>query len=294
MEEKYIYALGYFDGVHLGHKALLSACRELAENENCKCGAVTFLGHPEALLKGNPPGLINTACDRKKLLRQLHMDVVLELPFDKALMEMPWHGFLSMLMEKHGAAGFICGTDFRFGSGGQGTAQLLQQFCCEHNLSCYLVGQQTLDGVRISSTHIRGLLEKGKIHDANRFLGHPHLLTGTVQYGKQLGRTIGIPTANLCYPEELLMLPHGVYACRVQVDGTTYTALTNVGTRPTVSGKGITVESYLLAYSGDLYGKTAEVFFYDFIRPEHKFSDLSQLKAQIEKDKIIAKNIFKT
>ncbi len=288
MEEKYIYALGYFDGVHLGHQALLTACRDLAEKQKCKCGAVTFLGHPEALLRGNAPGLINTTSDRKNLLRQLHIDAVVEMPFDRALMETTWQDFLAMLVEERGAAGFVCGTDFRFGMGGQGTAQLLQQYCAERGLSCHLVEQQVLDGVRISSTHIRGLLEQGKVLDANRFLGHPHILAGTVLSGKQLGRTIGIPTANLSYPNELLKIPYGVYACKVCVDGKTYTAVTNVGVRPTVSGEGVTVESHLLDFSGDLYGKTAEVFFYDFIRPEQKFSDLVQLQAQIETDKATA------
>lgn len=292
MEEKYIYALGYFDGVHLGHKALLTVCRELAGEKGCKTGAVTFLGHPEMLVKGTAPGLINTPNDRNKLLRQLHMDAVVELPFDKALMQTPWQDFLSGLMERYGAAGFVCGTDFRFGRKGEGTAELLQQFCRAHSLSCCLVEQQSLDGIRISSTHIRTLLEAGNIRQANRFLGHPHMLTGTVQTGKQLGRTIGIPTANLAYPKELLKLPYGVYACKVCVDGKSYPAVTNVGTRPTVSGEGVTVESHLLDYKGDLYGKTVELTFYDLIRPEQKFSDLSQLKAQIEKDKIITKKLF--
>lgn len=292
MKKKIIYALGYFDGVHLGHTALLTACRELAGEKGCKAGAVTFHSHPETLLKGSAPGLINTPDDRNKLLQQFHMDAVVELPFDKTLMQTPWQDFLSELMEHYGAAGFVCGTDFRFGRKGEGTAALLQQFCREHDLSCCLVEQQSLDGIRISSTHIRKLLEKGNIREANRFLGHPHMLTGVVQTGKQLGRTIGIPTANLSYPQELLKLPYGVYACKVRVDGKTYPAVTNVGTRPTVLGEGVTVESHLLDFSGDLYGKNVTVSFYDFIRPEQKFSDLTQLKAQIEKDKMITKKLF--
>lgn len=283
---KKIYALGYFDGVHLGHKALLTACRELAEAQNCRSGAVTFLGHPEILVLGTAPGLINTPADRKKLLsEQFHMDTVVEIPFDKALMETSWQDFLFSLLEKYDAAGFVCGTDFRFGKGGQGTAQLLSRFCREHDLSCQLVEQQYLDGVRISSTHIRGLLEAGEILQANRFLGHPHMLSGTVTHGKQLGRTIGVPTANIACPEELVRLPFGVYACKVQAGGNFFPAVTNVGVRPTVSGQGVTVESHLLDFSGDLYGKEISVLFYDFIRPEQKFSDLAHLQAQIEKDK---------
>lgn len=291
MKKKIIYALGYFDGVHLGHTALLTACRELAQEQKCKCGAVTFSPHPQQLLAGDRVGLINTDEDREEMLL-FYVNTVRCLTFTESLRAMAWQDFLQMLVEKHSAAGFVCGTDFRFGCRGEGTAALLQQFCREYDLSCCLVKQQSLDGIRISSTHIRKLLEKGNIREANRFLGHPHMLTGVVQTGKQLGRTIGIPTANLSYPQELLKLPYGVYACKVRVDGKTYPAVTNVGTRPTVLGEGVTVESHLLDYNGDLYGKTAELSFYDFIRPEQKFSDLMQLKAQIEKDKMITKKLF--
>lgn len=292
MEEKVIYALGYFDGVHLGHRALLDACRKMAQEQGCKAGAVTFLGHPEALLKQAAPSLINTSVDRNKLLRQFHMDTVVELPFDEKLMQMPWQDFLALLVKEYRAAGFVCGTDFRFGSGGAGTAPALRQYCMEHKLSCSLIPQQYLDGIRISSTHIRHLLRQGAVAEANRFLGHPHILSGTVQAGKQLGRTIGIPTANLCFPQELEMLPYGVYACFAQVSDRVYTAMTNIGTRPTVSGTGVTVESCLLDFSGDLYGKNLTLFFYEFLRPEYKFPDLSCLQKQVEKDKFIVEKVM--
>lgn len=289
--KKIIYALGYFDGVHLGHKALLTACRELAQAQKCKCGAVTFSPHPQQLLAGDRVGLINTDEDREEMLL-FYVNTVQWLAFTESLMAMGWQDFLTDLVENYGAAGFVCGTDFRFGKGGQGTAKLLQAFCRENNLACCMVEQQFLDGIRVSSTHIRFCLEAGKIREANRFLGHPHMLTGVVQSGKQLGRTIGIPTANLSYPDPLLHLPYGVYACKVHFDGKAYPAVTNIGVRPTVSGEGITVESHLLDFSGDLYGKTVEISFYDFIRPEQKFSDLTQLKAQIEKDMIQTKTIL--
>ena len=289
--KKIIYALGYFDGVHLGHQALLAACRDLAQAQKCKCGAVTFSPHPQQLLAGDRVGLINTDEDREEMLL-FYVNTVQWLAFIESLMATSWQDFLTDLVENYGAAGFVCGTDFRFGKGGQGTAKLLQAFCRENNLACCMVEQQFLDGIRVSSTHIRSCLEAGKIQEANRFLGHPHMLTGVVQSGKQLGRTIGIPTANLSYPDPLLHLPYGVYACKVHFDGKAYPAVTNIGVRPTVSGEGITVESHLLDFSGDLYGKTVEISFYDFIRPEQKFSDLTQLKAQIEKDMIQTKKIL--
>ena len=279
-----IYALGYFDGVHLGHQALLSACREEAERTGCKSGAVTFLGHPEQLLQGHAPAQINTSADRRKMLRQ-QVNTVLELPFDTRLMETPWERFLEMLAGEYGAAGFVCGSDFHFGQRGQGTAELLQRFCRDRDMPCRVVPQQTLGGIRISSTYIRQLLEKGSMEEAARFLGHPHILSGTVVAGKQVGRTIGVPTANMRYPEELVALPNGVYACRVTAEGKSYISVTNVGCRPTVGGTGVNAESWLLDFAGDLYGKTVQLQFVKFLRPERKFPDLSALQKQIEADK---------
>jgi len=199
--KKTIYALGVFDGVHLGHQALLDACRRLANAASCRTGVVTFTTHPDALVFGKAPALINAITDRERLLRDYHMDTVIPLPFDNAMRTMPWQVFLDMLLDKYQAAGLVCGHDFRFGNRGAGNAQLLAQACREKGIQCAVVPPQRLDGVLISSTHIRSLLETGEMETACRFLGHPHMLTGTVIPGRQLGRTIGIPTANLALPE---------------------------------------------------------------------------------------------
>lgn len=283
MEKKTIYALGYFDGVHLGHQALLAACSDLAKSHGYTSGAVTFSGHPQQRVSGKAVPLINTDDDRRQLLLQA-VNTVTMLPFTGELMAMPWQSFLDMLVKDHNAAGFVCGSDFRFGCKGEGTAAQLQEYCKNTALPCSVVDQQFLDSIRISSTHIRSLLEDGNVKEASRFLGHPHILTGTVQYGKQLGRTIGFPTANLPYPTGLLTLPHGVYACRVTTHGKSYNAITNIGTRPTVFGKGVTVEAHLLNFSGDLYGKALTLEFLDFIRPEQKFENIPKLQEQIAKD----------
>ena len=292
MEEKTIYALGFFDGVHLGHQALLQACKALSDREGCKAGVVTFLGHPDTLVSGVTPPLINTPEDRKKLLLQFHMDTVVELPFDKKLMQMPWQSFLEMLQESHGAAGFVCGRDFRFGNRGEGTAELLEALCRERNIPCKVVPEQMLDSTVISSTHIRKLLAQGQMENAVRFLGHPYIFSGTVVPGRQLGRTIGIPTANLEFPEGVVGLRHGVYACKAQVQGQELLAVTNVGTRPTVGGHRLTVEPWLLDFEGDLYGKTLTLAFYAFLRPEKKFSDLAQLKAEIQKNALQTRKLL--
>lgn len=281
--KKTIYALGFFDGVHLGHQALLTACRDLANETGCAAGVVTFTSHPDSLVLGQTPKLLTTAADRKCLLSQYHMDTVVELPFDKALMTTHWSAFLSALVEA-GAAGFVCGDDFRFGAGGLGTPKKLQAYCKKRGLPYAIVPQQTLDGIRVSSTHIRSLLEQGDIANANRFLGHPHRLTGKVISGRGLGHTIGVPTANLEIPENILLPRQGVYACTALFDGHTYVAVTNIGSRPTVGGHQTRAESWLLDFEGDLYGSELTLFFHKYLRPEQKFASLKQLRKQIQKD----------
>ena len=284
MKERTIYALGFFDGVHLGHQALLLACRHLAERTDCAAGAVTFTSHPETLVQGKAPQLINSIEDRMRLLCGYGMKKLVPLPFDTALRSMPWQDFLQMLQKDHGAVGFVCGDDFRFGYRGEGTAQTLSDYCRENNLPWAVVPAQNCDGIRISSTYIRQLLQAGQVREANRFLGHPHTLSGTVIQGRQLGRTIGIPTANLALPEGVICPKFGVYACKAVVCGKEYLAVTNIGTRPTVGGHHVTVEPWLLDFEGDLYGETLALAFYDFLRPEQKFDSLEQLQAALRKN----------
>ncbi len=292
MKERTIYALGFFDGVHLGHQALLAACRHLAKTHGCKAGAVTFTTHPDGLVAGKAPALLNTNEDKTRLLCGYGMEAVLTLPFDKQLMTTPWADFLQQLIAD-GAAGFVCGDDFRFGANGSGTAQKLAAFCKEKGLPYAVVPEQLMDGERISSSRIRQLLENGQLEQANHLLGHPHFLTAVVQAGKQLGRTIGVPTANLVFPEGLIIPKFGVYATKVVTDGKEYLAVTNIGTRPTVAGEGITVEAHLLDFAGDLYGKEITVIFYEFLRPEQKFADLDALKTQIAADVAQVRGILK-
>jgi len=283
MKKKTIYALGFFDGVHGGHQVLLQACRQLAAHTGCQTGAVTFSAHPESLISGQPPLLINTVEDRQWLLREFGMTEVLVLPFDEQLRTKPWQVFLEDLLDR-GAVGFICGDDFRFGFRGQGNAQTLADFCRERNLFWSIIPAQTLDDTRISSTYIRQLLEQGEMEQAVRFLKHPHMLTGTVVSGRQIGTTIGIPTANLQLPTGIVCPRHGVYACKAIVDGKQYLAVTNIGSRPTVGGHHVTVEPWLLDFQGDLYGKTLTLQFYSFLRPEKKFPSLEALREEIRKN----------
>jgi riboflavin kinase/FMN adenylyltransferase len=294
MRNKTVYALGFFDGVHLGHGSLLAACRELADELDVSAGVVTFSSHPDSLVRGMTPGLINTLRDRDSLLREkYHMDTVVSLPFDRAMMECEWKDFFARLLEEFGAAGLVCGEDFRFGYRGQGTGEKLLDACREAGIPCIVIPQMKLGGVTVSSTHIRNLIEMGLMEHAIRFLGHPHLLTGKVVHGHQLGRRLGFPTANLLLPRELVIPKFGVYACRCRVDGVRCAAVTNVGTRPTVAGVGVTVETWILDYSGDLYDREITLEFFKFLRPELKFPDLDTLTQAVRQDAERTKEILK-
>ena len=278
-----IYALGFFDGVHLGHQALLLACQALAEENGCQTGVVTFDGHPDTLVSGTTPPLINTVAERGRILMGYGMANILVLPFDEARMRMPWQTFLEELIAQ-GAAGFVCGDDFRFGHRGQGDAQKLADFCRERGLPWAVVPERTVDGIRISSTYIRGLIQTGDMETAARFLGHPHVLSGFVVRGRQLGRTIGVPTANVLLAEGVVVPRFGVYACTCLVDGVEHLAVTNIGSRPTVDGHQIRSESWILDLDGDLYGKHITLQFHRFLRPERKFPSLADLREEILKN----------
>ena len=280
---KYIYALGFFDGVHLGHQALLTRCRQMAGEHGCATAAITFDRHPKSLFTDNPTVLISTVPDRKLLLHRYGMASVEVLPVTKEVMGQPWQAFLQNLLEK-GAAGFVCGDDFHFGFRGEGNAEKLQQFCRDRNLPCAVVPEQTVDRIRISSTYIRRQIETGDMATAVKFLGHPYTLTGTVVHGKQLGRRLGIPTANLQFPAGLAIPKFGVYACRAIIDDKKYPAVTNIGTRPTVAGEGITVEPWILDYEGDLYDRDITLEFFRFLRSEQKFPSLEALQAEIRRN----------
>lgn len=293
MTEKTIYALGFFDGVHAGHGALLKACRVLADEKGCKAGVVTFTGHPDTLVLGKTPSLINSPEDRKRLLRErFSMDTVIALPFDRQLMTMPWQDFFRLLVDQYGAAGLVCGHDFRFGNKGEGNGQRLMEACAGEGICCAVIPEQKIDGITVSSTHIRQLLENGEMAQAVRFLGHPHEITGTVVAGRHLGRTIGIPTANIELPAGVVCPKHGVYACKASVDCRSYLAVTNIGNRPTVGGHHVTVEAWLLDFEGELYGKELSLLFYEFLRPERKFDSLAQLQAEIQKNALQVRKIF--
>ena len=273
-------ALGFFDGVHLGHAALLRRTRALADAQSLRALALSFDVHPQTAL-GRPTPLLSTPAMREDLLRnEFGMDDVEFLHF-AALMRMPWRQFFEdVLLGQYRARQLVCGYDYRFGAGGEGTAEKLAAICDGYGVGCEIVPPVTLDDTVVSSTHIRGLIARGDVAEAARFLGRPYRLTGTVIDGSDLGRELGAPTANLA-PGELLLPERGVYITRAHVGAAAYSAVTNVGMRPTVNGEALSVESWLLDFGGDLYGRELCLDFCSYLRPERRFDSIEALRTEI-------------
>ena len=278
--EKRIFALGFFDGVHRGHQALLAECVRIAKAMDVETAAITFEAHPQSLFRSDVPPLLTTLQDRFRLLLRYGIDHVYPFPVTPKVMSTPWEDFLEELME-FGAVGFVCGDDFRFGSRGEGNAEKLRQFCRDRKLPCVIVPEQNLDGVRISSSYIRKQIGEGDMATAVRFLGHGHMLTGTVVTGRRLGRSLGFPTANIELPQGVIVPRHGVYACRAYVGEKSHLAVCNVGNRPTVQGHQVRTETWLLDFDGDLYGQSVTLEFMYFLRPEQRFESLDALKKAV-------------
>ena len=284
---KRIIALGFFDGVHLGHQALLARTRALADETGALACALTFDRSPG---KGE---VLTSLSDRTRLLKTVgRMDEVLALPFDEALMRTPWDVFAARLVGEFDATALLCGCDYRFGAKAAGSAPLLAEFCRERGVGCRIVPPVRLDGQTVSSTLIKSLLSAGDPERAARFYGHPHCLSGVVETGRGLGHRLGFPTANLL-PDPALLLPRrGVYAVRGSVEGRVYTGVCNVGCKPTVRGDRVTVETWLSDFAGDLYGRELTVEFYKYLRPERKFDDLDELKEEIFRNQAQAQHYF--
>ena len=285
-EKKRVIALGFFDGVHLGHQALLRTAVERAAEKDLSSAVFTFDRSPKEFVTGVKVPLLTTNDERRATIQNLFpVDSVIIEPFDEQMMTMPWVDFVLMLAQKYHAGWLVAGHDFRFGHKNAGTPALLCKKAAQLGMGCDIIPAVTLDGETVSSTLIRQLLRDGEMERARQLLGHSYTITGEVLHGKGLGRTIGAPTLNVIPAEGLLIPAYGVYATRVSVAGRQYDAVTNVGVRPTVDENGgVTVESHLLDVSEQLYGKECRVEFVKLLRREQKFADLSALQAQIAKD----------
>lgn len=285
-QEKRVIALGFFDGVHLGHGALLRAVAERAGELGARPCALTFDRSPAAALTGREVPLLTAPDDRARLMAEYYgVQEVIVAQFDRGMMEMPWREFVTdYLIREHGAVHVVAGHDFRFGYRGEGTPPRLAELCAALGIGCDIIPKVEIDGITVSSTHIRTLVEAGELEEAARFLGHPHVLSGQVVHGNELGRTLGAPTANLLVPEGVIAPAFGVYASRVLLPGgEARMAVTNVGVRPTVNATraGVTVEPWILDFQGDLYGKTIRLEFHKRLRPERRFGGVDELRDAI-------------
>lgn len=283
-KQRRVIALGFFDGVHLGHGALLRRVAERSKELDALPCAFTFNQSPAAALTGQVVPLLTGVEDRTQLMRELYgIREVVVAPFE-VMRQMDWQDFVEQYLQKElGAVHVVAGHDFHFGYRGEGSPQRLAEKCARLGLGCDVIPEVELDGVTISSTHIRTLVEAGELEQATRFLGHPHMLSGTVVHGNEIGRTLGSPTANLPVPQGVIAPGFGVYATRVVLPDGARPAVTNVGVRPTVSsaGQAVIVEPWILDYRGDLYGRDIRVEFHARLRPERKFPSLQALRDAI-------------
>lgn len=289
-------ALGFFDGVHLGHQALLRRTVERGLERGLEPAVFTFDRSPREFVTGVPVPLLTTAEERREAVRRLFpIEEVIVAPFDQRMMTLPWVDFVLMLAQAYQAGWLVAGHDFRFGHKNAGTPALLSKKAASLGMGCDIIPAVTLDGVTVSSTHIRALLGQGDAEEAARFLGRPFAVSGPVRHGKGLGSRLGTPTLNLIPGEHQLVPAFGVYATRVTAGGRTYPAVTNVGVRPTVdTDGGVTVESHLLDEAASLYGAGCRVEFLHMLRPERRFDSLDGLREQIALDADQARAYFST
>ncbi|MDR0293499.1 MAG: riboflavin biosynthesis protein RibF [Oscillospiraceae bacterium] len=290
-----VLALGFFDGVHIGHGQLFKYAARRASRLGVSACALTYDTHPQTLITGRPVPLLCSTEERAGLIRTLYRipEVVVD-PFTGETARIPWREYVDrVLIERLEAVFVVAGYDFAFGYKGEGSPALLSAYCAERGVGCAVIPPKRLEGVRVSSTYIRGLVAEGDMERAGRFLGHRYRLSGTVQRGRGLGRKFGFPTVNLPMPPERQPPAWGVYATRVIWDGRAYPAVTNVGIRPTVeTGGAPTVESTLLDFTGDLYGERIDVEFARFVRPERRFDSPGSLTEQVRRDMGAVRELF--
>lgn len=278
-------ALGSFDGVHLGHQEVLRQMAAAAQAQGMRTAVLTFFPHPRQVLRGlEGPYYITTLADRVRLLAELGMELIITQPFTQDVRHTRAEAFVSQLLD-HLDVRQLWGGNFAFGYKREGDVPFLRRLGAERGFTVQLVSAMAeVGGESVSSSRVRRALTAGAVAEVNACLGRPFHVSGEVVYGDQRGRTIGFPTANLDAWEELLLPANGVYATYAWVGERRYAAATNVGIRPTVNGRGVTVEAHLLDFSGDLYGQTLRVQFMERVRAEKKFAGLAELQAQIQSD----------
>ena len=278
-------ALGVFDGVHLGHRAILGAAVAHARAAGAPALACTFEPNPlEVLLPERAPLPITTLDERLELIGACGVDGTVVLPFTRELAAVEPEAFVKdVLVERLAARQVVVGFNHRFGRAARGDAALLRELGTRLGFTVDVIAPLTVDGAPVSSTAIRAALGRGDLDAAARMLGRPYTLPGTVVAGAGRGRTLGFPTANVAPGRPVLVAP-GVYACTFEVAGQPRRAVVNVGVRPTFGEATLAVEAYLLDFSGDLYGQTVRLIFVSRVREERRFPNVDALRAQIADD----------
>ena len=285
-----VIALGFFDGVHLGHAAIIEKAKELATGD-VKSLIYTLDTHPSFLF-GNPTPLITSNESRIDLLENFNTDFLYLQQTDKDFLNISPEDFVNnILVKKLGAVHIVSGENYTFGKNKSGNCELLKKLCADAGIKYTVVPYMVDDGNIISSTLIRNLLAEGDIPAVSRMLGRNHFISGKVSKCRQVGKTLGFPTANIV-PDPSLRLPlSGVYASNTLVDGVSYPSITNVGSAPTFSENKILVETHILDFNNNIYSKEITVEFLSLIRPQKKFATKEDLIKQLEKDTDIRRKI---
>ena len=291
-----IVTIGTFDGVHLGHKKILEQIVENAHSQNCESLVLTFFPHPRTILQADSEmKQLNTLAEKTNLLSALGIDNLVIHPFDAAFSRLTAEEFVKQdLVDTFKIKKIIIGHDHRFGRNRTANIDDLIEFGNKFGFEVEEISAKEINEVSISSTKIRNALTEGNIELANNYLGYYYSLTGIVSKGKQLGRTIGFPTANIKIVEEYKLIPqNGVYIVQSNLDGIMYHGMMNIGTRPTVDGTTQTIEIHFFDFQKELYNQKITISLSHRMRSEQKFESVDALKKQLDKDKITALAIIK-
>ncbi len=278
-----VVALGLFDGVHIAHRALIEAGRREADKMGLPLAVFTFPSEARSLKSG--VGRLYSTEERLSLFEELSVDVCVLCDFDSVRDMTPEEFVDTLLVGRLGARVAVFGYNFTYGKGGKGNAASLTERLSARGVLALMLDEKRYFGEEISTSAIRGLLDRLDLRGAARLLGKAYFITGTVVRGRGDGRTLGIPTVNLDLKEDLYALPHGVYATAVMIDGVPYLSMTNIGTCPTFGARSPHAECCILGYDGNLYGEKIYVYFIERLRDEKHFESAEELLMQINIDK---------
>jgi riboflavin kinase/FMN adenylyltransferase len=276
-------ALGYFDSVHIGHRALINKSREFAHKADAECAVFTFRGNLYKVINSDQEQ-VYTFDERKEIFNELGVDIILAAEPDPGFINMSPQEFLNKLTSLYNIKKIYCGMDFRFGYGAKGDLDMLDNYFGLKGIDTEFFDMVTVGGAKISTRDIKRLIRSGDTHKAKDLLGSAYSVSGVVISGRKQGRIMGYPTANIKVDNEKVKPKEGVYATKVIIDGSAYNAVTNAGARPTFNESDYTVESHIINYRGEMYGKHIKVLFYERIRDIRKFSSVQELTAQIKSD----------